>query len=91
MMGGGDLLGNVKFVRLVSVHELPYAEALQQLLRRAGVAAVIINDEKVQSRPEAERAEAEAPAEGFRLEVPESVVSRAHEILSGFRRAEDSA
>jgi hypothetical protein len=90
-MGGGDLLGNIKFVRIVSVHELPYAEALQHLLRRSGVAAVIINDERVQGRAPSERADAEAPGEGFRLEVPESMASKAHEILSSVRRAEDSA
>lgn len=88
-MPDGDLLRNVKFVKLTAVIDLPYAEAIQAAMRRGGVGAVIINDEKFQSRPDEERADASAPPGGFRIEVPEGMLSRAQEILAGVIRSEE--
>jgi hypothetical protein len=85
----GDLLGGIKFVKLTAVADLPVAEAIQKLLRRRGVAAVIINDERFQARPESERAEAAPPPEGFRIEVPEKALEKAREALAELRRSEE--
>jgi len=76
-----DLLGNLKFVKVASLHDLRVAEELQKVLRSQRVAAVIINDEKYQHKPDSERAEAEPDGDAFRIEVPEAAARRAREII----------
>jgi len=90
-MDQGDLLHNIKFVKLVSVADLPYAEAIQKALRERGIGAVIINDESVQFLPEETRAQAVPPPEGFRLEVPELLVEKARRILAELQKDEEEA
>jgi hypothetical protein len=90
-MDSGDLLHNIKFVKLVSVSDLPYAEAIQKALRERGIGAVIINDERVQARPEEERAQAVPPPEGFRLEIPEILIEKARQVLSELQKDEEEA
>jgi len=90
-MDEGDLLHNIKFVKLVSVSDLPYAEAIQKALRELGIGVVIINDERVQARPDEERAQAVAPPEGFRLEVPEIMIEKARAALAELQKAEEEA
>jgi len=84
----GDILGDLKFVKLASFGDLPVAEAVQKILRRRGIAAIIINDERFQTRPESERAEAPSPPEGFRIEVPEAALEKAREALAELRKSE---
>ena len=90
-MDEGNLLHNIKFVKLVSVSDLPYAESIQKALRELGIGAVIINDERVQSRPDVERAHAIPPPEGFRIEVPEIMIEKARQALSEMQKAEEEA
>ncbi len=90
-MDEGDLLHNIKFVKLVSVSDLPYAEAIQKALRERNIGVVIINDEAVQSRPDEERALAVPPPEGFRLEVPEIMIEKARRALAELEKAEEEA
>ncbi len=90
-MEDGDLLHNIKFVKLIAVSDLPYAESIQKALRQKGIGAVIINDEHVQARPEEERAAAVPPPEGFRIEVPEIMVEKARRVLAELQKAEDGA
>ncbi len=87
-MESEDLLHNIKFVKLVSVSDLQYAESIQKALRELGIGAVIINDEYVQARPEQERAAAQPPPEGFRVEVPEIMIEKARQALAQLHRAE---
>jgi hypothetical protein len=89
-MSEDDLLGNVKFVKLVAVIDLGYAELIQRLLGAEGIGAVIINDEAFQHRSPAERARAEAGPGGFRLEVPQQALPRARKLLEEVRRREES-
>ena len=84
-----DLLGNIKFVRITAVPDLPYAMAIQGELRQYGIGAVIINDERVQSRSDTEKRRAEAPAEGFLIEVPEDRAVRARRVLRKFEERDD--
>lgn len=84
-----NLLRDVKFVKLATVHELAEAEAIQKALRNAGVGSVIINDEKYQARPEPERGRAVTPEDGFRIEVPEVLVEKARQALGAFRKGRE--
>ncbi len=90
-MSDGDLLGNIRFVKLVAVGELLYAEAIQKALRSEGVGAVIINDEAWQARPDSVRARAIPPADGFRIEVPEPMLAKARKALATIQKAEDAS
>jgi len=90
-MDSRDLLHNIKFVKLVSVSDLPYAEAIQKALRELGIGAVIINDERVQARPDEERALAVPPPEGFRLEIPEIMIEKARQVLAELQKDEEEA
>lgn len=85
-----DWMGNVKFVLLTTVPDLPLAEALKKLLWDEGVGAVVINDEEYQARPDSERAQAVPKGEGFRIEVPEPLYEKARAILEKKER-EDGA
>lgn len=85
----GDLLHNIKFVKLTAVPDLPYAEAIQKRLRDLGIGVVIINDEPVQARPDEERARAVPPPEGFRLEVPEILMEKARRALAEMQKEEE--
>lgn len=85
----GDLLRNIKFVKLTAVPDLLYAEAIQNHLRDQGIGAVIINDEAVQARSEEERAKAIPPPEGFRLEVPEVLLEKARRLLAEWQKKEE--
>lgn len=84
-----DLLGDVKFVKLTAVHDLPRAEMLRKILRDSKVGAVIINDEHYQARPDAERADAKPEGGAFRIEVPEPVIELAREVLEAIEHAEE--
>lgn len=85
-MSRDNLLRDVKFVKLVSVSDLPHAEQIQLALRQQRVGSVIINDERHQARPPAERASAAPPPEGFRIEVPEPLLEKARTVLAALRK-----
>ena len=80
----GDLLGNIRFVKLTTVHSLALAEAIREVLQKNQVASVIINDEQLQGLPDDQRNQAMAEGEPFRIEVPESIVQKARGILNDF-------
>ncbi len=82
-----DLMRGMKFVKLATFHDLAIAEAIQSALREAGIGAVIINDEEFQSRAPKERAEVTS-MEGFRIEVPETMVEKARAILQDLTKDE---
>jgi len=86
----GDLLQNLKFVKLVGVQDLPRAELIQKVLRDMKIGAVIINDERVQVRSEEERAEAEPDGDAFRVEVPEPAIERARAVLRQLEKADEA-
>lgn len=90
-MSDGDLLGNIRFVKLVTVSDLLYAEAIQKALRSERIGAIIINDEAYQGRPDPVRAQAMPPPEGFRIEVPEPMLAKARKALAAIQRAEDAS
>lgn len=82
-----DLLKGARFVKLATFHDLAIAEAVQKALRKSGVGAVIINDEKFQARPDPERAEVTS-LEGFRIEVPELAIEKARAVLHDLTKDE---
>jgi hypothetical protein len=85
----GDLLRNLKFVKLVAVQDLLRAELIQKILRDMKIGAVIINDERYQVRPESEHEAARPDGEAFRIEVPEPVIERARAVLRELEKAEE--
>ena len=84
-----DLLGGVTWVRILTLRNLPALEGIRDRLREKGVGAVIVNDEKFQSLSKEDRAKAIPPGEGFRLEVPRSLVQKAKRLLNEIYTGEE--